>query len=109
AGLPLVLVDSQALPEHGSVEVDDVGGAREAAAYLAQLGHREVLVLGVEPPSPGGAHPEGVTARRLRGYREGFRGVGVRLAAGSVISGPATIDGGAAAIREAWERGRRPT
>ena len=77
AGLPLVLVDSQALPEHGSVEVDDVGGAREAATYLAQLGHREVLVLGVEPPSPGGADPDGVTARRLHGYREGFGAVGV--------------------------------
>jgi len=109
AGLPLVLVDSQALPEHGSVEVDDVGGAREAATYLAQLGHREVLVLGVEPPSPGGADPDGVTARRLHGYREGFGAVGVELAASTMIAGPATIDGGAAAIREAWKTGRRPT
>ena len=109
AGLPLVLVDSQALPEHGSVEVDDVGGAREAATYLAQLGHREVLVLGVEPPSPGGADPDGVTARRLHGYREGFGAVGVELAESTMIAGPATIDGGAAAIREAWKTGRRPT
>ena len=31
AHVPIVLVDSTALPEHGSVEIDDVGGARAAA------------------------------------------------------------------------------
>ena len=66
-------------------------------------------MLGVEPPSPGGADPDGVTARRLHGYREGFGAVGVDLAASTMIAGPATIDGGAAAIREAWKTGRRPT
>ncbi|HET9083665.1 MAG TPA: LacI family DNA-binding transcriptional regulator [Candidatus Limnocylindrales bacterium] len=109
AGLPLVLVDSQALPEHTSIEVDDECGAREAAAYLAGLGHREVLVLGVEPPSPGAADPEGVTARRLRGYRAGFGDVGVEITDDHVINGPATIDGGAEATRRAWDAGQRPT
>jgi alanine racemase len=109
AGLPLVLVDSQALPEQASIEVDDEGGAREAAAFLAGLGHREVLVLGVEPPSPGAADPEGVTARRLRGYRAGFGDVGVEIADDHVINGPATIDGGAGATRRAWDAGLRPT
>ena len=109
AGVPLVLVDSQALPEHTSIEVDDEGGARLAAAYLVELGHREVLVLGVEPPSPGSADPDGVTARRLRGYRDGFGDVGVEISDDHVINGPATIDGGSAATRRAWEAGRRPT
>src|SRR3954468_3616850 len=31
AGVPIVLVDSTALPDHGSIEIDDVGGARAAA------------------------------------------------------------------------------
>ena len=109
AGLPLVLVDSHALPEHGSIEVDDVGGARDAATYLAELGHRDVLVLGVEPPSPGGMRPDGVTARRLRGYREGLRSVGVEIADHDVIVGPASIEGGATAMRQGWAAGRRPT
>jgi len=109
AGLPLVLVDSRAFPEHGSVEVDDVGGAREAATYLAGLGHRDVLVLGVEPPSPHGTAPGGVTARRLRGYREGFRSVGVAIADDAVIAAPATIGGGIDATARAFAAGRRPT
>ena len=35
AGVPIVLVDSTALPEHGSVEIDDEGGARAAAEHIA--------------------------------------------------------------------------
>ena len=78
AHVPIVLVDSTALPEHGSVEIDDVGGARAAGEYILGLGHRDVLVLGVEPPAAdlGGPDPDGVTGRRLRGYREAFAAVG---------------------------------
>ena len=78
AGVPIVMVDSTALPDHPSIEIDDVGGARAAAEHLIGLGHRDVVVIGVEPPVPGPAlDPEGVTARRLRGYREAFAAVGV--------------------------------
>src|SRR6185369_17083328 len=80
AGVPIVMVDSTALPGLGSVEIDDVGGARAAAEHLIALGHRDVLVIGVEPPAPSQAmDPDGVTSRRLRGYREAFAGVGVRI------------------------------
>lgn len=109
AHVPIVLVDSTALPEHGSVEVDDVGGARAAAVHILDLGHRDVLVLGVEPPSPGGPDPDGVTARRLRGYRDAFATVGARIADERVIVGPASIDGGLAIVNSAWEAGLRPT
>jgi DNA-binding LacI/PurR family transcriptional regulator len=109
AGLPIVLVDSTALPEHGSVEIDDVGGAQDAAAYIASLGHRDVLVLGVEPPAPGGLEPDGVTSRRLLGYREAFAAVGVQIDDDRVVLGPASIDGGIAATERAWAIGLRPT
>jgi DNA-binding LacI/PurR family transcriptional regulator len=109
AGLPIVLVDSAALAEHGSVEIDDVGGAQAAAAYIASLGHRDVLVLGVEPPAPGGLEPDGVTSRRLRGYREAFAAVGVEIGDDRVLVGPASIDGGIAATERAWDAGLRPT
>lgn len=113
-GLPMVLVDSAALPEHGSVDIDDVDGAQAAAAYLASLGHRDILVLGIEPPAPDGVEPDGpepdgVTSRRLRGYREAFAAVGVEIGIGRVIVGPATIDGGIAATERAWLDGLRPT
>ena len=73
AGLPIVLVDSTALPEHGSIEIDDAGGARAAADHIIGLGHRDVLIIGVEPPAPAiGLDPDGVMGRRLRGYRDAF-------------------------------------
>jgi alanine racemase len=109
AGLPIVLVDSTALPELGSVEVDDIGGARAAAAYVASLGHRDVLVMGVEPPVPGQPDPDGVTGRRLRGYRDAFAEVGLTIGDDRVIVGPATIDGGIAMLDRAWAKGIRTT
>lgn len=105
AGLPIVLVDSSSLPEHGSVEIDDVGGARAAADHILGLGHRDVLVLGVEPPAPGGAEPDGVTSRRLRGYREAFGAIGASIPDERVIVGPATVDGGIAITQRAREDG----
>ena len=110
AGIPIVVVDSSALPELGSIDVDDVGGARAAAEHLIGLGHRDVLVIGVEPPIPSDSmDPTGVTGRRLRGYREGLAAGGVTLAHADVVVGAASIDGGAAAFDQAWRAGRRPT
>jgi DNA-binding LacI/PurR family transcriptional regulator len=110
AGVPIVLVDSTALPEHGSVEIDDVGGARAAAQHLIGLGHRDVLVIGVEPPTPSIAiDPGGVTGRRLRGYREAFGAAGLGIPDDRVVIGAATIDGGIAAMRRSWDDGARPT
>jgi len=110
AGVPMVLVDSTALPELESVGVDDVGGARLAAEHLIGLGHRDVVILGVEPPVPSGSmDPAGVTARRLGGYRAAFAEAGVVVSDERFFVGIATIDGGAAALDRAWDAGLRPT
>jgi DNA-binding LacI/PurR family transcriptional regulator len=109
AGVPIVLVDSTALPELGSVEVDDVGGARAAAEHILGLGHRDVLIIGVEPPAPGEPDHDGVTGRRLRGYREAFDLAGIEIPDERVMVGPASIDGGIAILDRAWEDGLRPT
>jgi DNA-binding LacI/PurR family transcriptional regulator len=110
AGVPIVLVDSTALPEHGSIEVDDMGGARAAAEHLISLGHRNVLVICVEPPAPSTTlDPDGVTGRRLRGYRDAFAGADVVIGDERVVVGPASIEGGVAALRRAWDDGLRPT
>lgn len=110
AGLPIVLVDSTALPEQASVEVDDEGGARAAAEHLLALGHREFLVLGVEPPLPATTlDPEGVMSRRLHGYRAALAAAGIELADAAIVVGPASIEGGVATFTRAWEDGLRPT
>lgn len=111
AGLPIVLVDSTALPEHGSLEIDDLGGARAAAEHLVQLGHRDILVIGVEPPVSGFIDAESVTARRLRGYRQALAEAtpAILLTDDRVIVGPASIEGGIDVVRRAWDAGLRPT
>jgi alanine racemase len=115
AGIPMVLVDGDAFPEHGSVESNDEVGARAAARHLLSLGHRDFVVVGVEPPnmpglfefSPGPT--ETVTSRRLIGYRQGLELGGVRLEDERIVVGPASFDGGVAAFRRIWEDEMRPT
>src|SRR5215212_8051409 len=50
AGLPMVLVDSATTGASASVDVDDEGGARLAAAHVLDLGHRDVAVLAIDRP-----------------------------------------------------------
>ena len=115
ASLPMVLVDGAALPEHASVELNDEVGARSAARHLLALGHRDFVVIGVEPPNMPGlfeysAGPtETVAVRRLTGYRQGLELGGVKLRDERIVVGPATFDGGVAAFHRIWEDGLRPT
>jgi alanine racemase len=110
AGLPMVLVDSEDLPEHGSVVVDDEGGARAAAEHVVGLGHRDILVVAVErPDSPTDRSPTGVAERRLRGYRTALDAAGINLSPEWIVAGRASIDGGEAAFQRAWAFGLRPT
>jgi len=114
AGLPMVIVDGGALPEHGLVESNDEVGARSAARHLLSLGHREFVVIGMEPNTPGrfeySAGPiESVAWRRLSGYRQGLELGGVKLQDERIVVGPATFDGGVAAFHRIWEDDLRPT
>ena len=111
AGLPMVLVDSDDLPEHSSVVVDDEAGARAAAEHLLELGHRELLIIAVEGPAAASGEPvrQGVTERRLRGYRAALEAAGVELSDEQIFAGRSSIDGGSSAFQRAWAMGMRPT
>jgi alanine racemase len=110
AGVPLVMVDSSALPDQPGVEVNDEGGARAAAEHLLGLGHRDILVVGVEPPTPGTTTDlDGAMARRMAGYVSALAASGIDLPSNAVVVAPASIEGGIAAMRRAWEDGLRPT
>ena len=115
AGLPIVLVDSAAFPEHGSVDVDDEGGAFAAAQHLLALGHTHFLVLAVEPPYFGVgsdvASPvlDGAMSRRMRGYRQALEAAGIELADERVVTGSASFDGGLRAFIRALDSGLRFT
>lgn len=108
AGLPTVLVDAPAWPEHGAIEVDDTSGALAAARHLLELGHREMLVLTMQP-SDARDDSGSVMARRMRGYRLALEEYDVNLGPLSVRVAPATFEGGEAAFLRAWEDGLRPT
>jgi DNA-binding LacI/PurR family transcriptional regulator len=111
AGVPMVLVDSDLLPDHSSVVVDDEAGATAAARHVLELGHRAVAVLAVEGPASAdvGRAAEGVTSRRLRGYRAAFEAAGAVLPAEAILAGRASIAGGASTFHRAWRMGLRPT
>ena len=110
SGLPMVLVDSTALPSQPGIDVDDEGGARLAAEHLLGLGHRRFVVLAIEPPDRADLDdPDGVPARRLRGYRAALAAAGIDLPAEAVLTSLSTIPGGAAAFAETWDAGQRPT
>lgn len=108
AGLPAVVVDAPAWSGHGAILVDDEGGARQAAEHVLALGHRDILVMGVEP-AVGEADDGGVAGRRLAGYRAAFGAMGIALPSERVVRPPATIEGGEAAFLRTWSRGDRPT
>lgn len=115
AGLPIVLVDSAAFPEHGSIEVEDAAGASMAAEHLLALGHTEFLVIAVEPPhfekqyDGAAANAGSVMGRRLRGYRNALEAAGIVLGNERVMEGPASFAGGMAAFSRACEDGLRFT
>lgn len=109
AGLPLVFVDSAAVPDRPSIQIDDEGGARLAAEHLLALGHRSILILSFEAPEGSGEDTDVVANRRLGGYRAAFQAAGVPFGEETVLAAPSTIAGGSEAFHRAWEDGLRPT
>lgn len=107
--VPFVVVDGDARTV-SEVNVDDAGGAYAAALFLLEKGHRDILVLTFESPTPIESHIfHGAGWRRLEGYRKAFAEYGLCLELERVVQSPTSIEGGAQAFARAWKEGRRPT
>ena len=82
------MVDSSALPDLPTVEVDDEGGAYAAAQHLIGLGHRDLLIVGIETTPGTPPEPAGVGGRRMRGYLRAIVEHGIELGEDAVVVGP---------------------
>lgn len=113
--LPFVTVDGPPLPQVSAVNVDDEGGAYQAAQHLLALGHREVLVISIRPAQGERVdeHDDrphsGVSDRRLAGYRRAFADAGIPFREDYVIAADSTREAGEQALRTAWLAGFHPT
>lgn len=74
-GIPTVLVDSEASASHPAVNVDDEGGARQAAQHLLGLGHRRTAVI-VLPPTRTQVQSTPTATRRMAGYVSALESAG---------------------------------
>jgi alanine racemase len=105
-GIPTVMVDSDSSPNHPAVNVDDAGGAEEAARHLLALGHSDFAIIGL-PPTRAQSGLTPTAARRLDGYRRALDGAGVPPV--HMVTAGATMAAGARAF-DALPKGRqRPT
>jgi DNA-binding LacI/PurR family transcriptional regulator len=105
-GIPTVLVDSNGSSDHPTVNIDDAGGAEQAARHLLELGHRDFAIIGL-PPTRSQAELTPTTARRLAGYRVALDEGGVP--APHLMSAGISVAAGARAF-DALPKGRqRPT
>ena len=105
-GIPAVLIDSEGSPAHPAVNVDDVGGARAAAAHLLKLGHRDLAII-LLPPTRSQAGPTPTAARRLAGYMAAIDAA--HAPAPFTITAAATMQAGARAFDSLPKGRRRPT
>jgi DNA-binding LacI/PurR family transcriptional regulator len=83
--LPLVYVDQPPAPEFRCVNIDDRGGARQAARHVLDLGHRQVAVLADDLCGPYGVvtadtalDSSFVARERLGGWLDELGGAGIR-------------------------------
>jgi LacI family transcriptional regulator len=93
-GGAIVVIDGYArLPDVPWVSAADRAGAREAALYVARLGHRRIGFIG------GGREPY-LAQERLAGFREGLAAAGLRSEPSLVRQGDFTREAGyACALR----------
>ncbi|QIK68160.1 LacI family transcriptional regulator [Nocardioides sp. HDW12B] len=108
-GLPLVYVDQPPDPSLSTINVDDRGGARQAAQHIVDLGHRRVGVVPLTLRGVPGASPDRsphVSSERVKGWADALCGAGI-----NPVVRPASHRDEAAydVVRDLLDRRDRPT
>ncbi|WP_150242376.1 LacI family DNA-binding transcriptional regulator [Nocardiopsis quinghaiensis] len=83
------------------VDIDNIGGSKEATKHLLERGCRRVATI---------TGPQDMNAgvERLRGYREVMSSAGIEVDDSLVIQGDFSVDGGAAAMERLLDSGANP-
>lgn len=110
--VPFVMVDSEPVEGIPCVNTDDESGARMAMMEVLQAGHRQMIILGITSDRGGDyAHYSGTLKRRTQGYLRALETVGLTIDNEQVclVECACSIEGGAAAFEQFWQRENRPT
>ncbi len=104
--IPFVITDGDAHVAP-SVNIDDEGGAFQAADFLLHCGHQNVICLTFEVDF-NTSHEKvyGVGERRLQGYRRAFAEHGLAWSDDWLVPTPATATAGAETFLSTWKSGR---
>lgn len=101
--LPYVRIEPGIRRDEGrSVTIDDAAAARELAAHLIALGHRDIAFIT-------GPDTHISSAERLRGYHEALAGAGITLDLALVVAGDYSFASGRAAARALLGRAPPPS
>lgn len=108
---PFVIVDGDAetVP---SINVDDYDGARQAADYLLERGHRQITILTFEQDLSNQHSKKvyGVGRRRLEGYKHSFNAHDILWHDDILVPTATSADAGASVFERLWENAKtRPT
>src|SRR5690606_25257891 len=87
--------------------LDDFGGAYQAATHLIQKGHRRIAVATLGPRSDGVIIP--TFERRLAGYRQAVADAGLPPDTLQIVFTPGVLSTGHEAFQRVWSLTPRPT
>ncbi|MEJ2382906.1 MAG: LacI family DNA-binding transcriptional regulator [Xanthomonadales bacterium] len=103
--LPMVIGCETIAPELSEIpgiHIDNVAAAREATAYLQDLGHRRIAFMY-------GEHATLLTADREAGYRQAMDAAALPVHPDWIVEGQLSIEGAIAATSRLLELPERPT
>lgn len=108
--VPFVMVDSDPIEGVPAVNVDDENGAHAAMKHVLQLGHRDIVILGIRS-GKNGRYQEyaGTLRRRMKGYLKALAEYNLELDQQRIqlIECPSTISGGEDSCDRLWkDKGR---